>query len=36
MNNYLKDDLPKALNYITVSLASIKKRYLKQIAEQFH
>ena len=30
LNNYLKDDLPNALNYIRVSLASIKKRHLKQ------
>ena len=33
LNNYLKDDLPNALNYIRVSLASIKKRHLKQIAD---
>ena len=33
LNNYLKDDLPNALNHIKVSLASIKKRHLKQIAD---
>ena len=33
INNYLKDDLPNALNYIRVSLASTKKRHLKQIAD---
>ena len=36
LNNYLKDDLPNALNYIRVSLASIKKRYLKQIADHMN
>ena len=29
LNNYLKDDLPNALNYIRVSLASIKKETFK-------
>ena len=29
MNNYLKCDLPNALNYITVSLASIKEAFEK-------
>ena len=29
MNNYLKFDLPNALNYITVSLASIKETFEK-------
>ena len=33
LNNYLKNDLPNALNYIRASLASIKKRHLKQIAD---
>ena len=33
LNNYLKDDLPNVLNYIRVSLASIKKRHLKQTAD---
>ena len=36
LNNYLKDDLPNALNYIRVSLASIKKRHLKQIADHIN
>ena len=36
LNNYLKDDLPNALNYIRVSLASIEKRHLKQIADQIN
>ena len=37
LNNYLRDDLPEALNYIRVSLASImKKRYLKQIADRIN
>ena len=36
LNNYLKDDLPNALSYIRVSLASIKKRHLKQIADQIN
>ena len=26
LNNYLRDDLPEALNYIRVSLASIMKK----------
>ena len=29
LNNYLKDDLPNALNYIRVLLASIRKRHSK-------
>ena len=29
MNSYLKDDLPNTLNYIRVSLASIKKKAFK-------
>ena len=33
LNNYLKDDLPNALSYIRVSLDSIKKKDLKQIAD---
>ena len=36
LNNYLKDDLPNELNYIKVSLASIKKRHLKQIADHIN
>ena len=32
----MKDDFPNALNYIRVSLASIKKRYLKQIADHIN
>ena len=36
LNNYLKDDLPNALNYIRVLLATIKKRYLKQIADHIN
>ena len=36
MNNYLKDDLANALNYIRVSLASIKKIHLKQIADHIN
>ena len=36
LNNYLKDDLPNALNYIRVSLASIKKRHLKEIADHIN
>ena len=35
LNNYLKDDLPDALNYIRVSLASIKN-HLKQIADHIN
>ena len=27
LNNYLKDDLPNELNYMRVSLASVKKRH---------
>ena len=33
LNNYLKDDLPNALNSIRVLEASIKKRHLKQIVD---
>ena len=33
LNNYPKDDLPNALNYIRVLLASTKKRHSKQIAD---
>ena len=36
LNNYLKDDLPNALNYIRVPLASIKKRHLRQIADHIN
>ena len=37
LNNYLRDDLPEALNYIRVSLASImKERHLKQIADHIN
>ena len=36
LNNYLNDDLPNALSYIRVSLASIKKRHLKQIADHIN
>ena len=36
LNNYLKDDLPNALNYIGVSLASIKKRHLRQISDHIN
>ena len=33
LNYYLKDDICNALNYIRLSLASISKRHLKQIAD---
>ena len=33
LNNYLKTDLANALNYMGVSLGSIKKKHLKQIAD---
>ena len=36
LNNYMKDDLPNALNYIRVMLASIKKRHSKQIADHIN
>ena len=36
LNIYLKDDLPNALNYTRVSLASIKKRHLKQITDHIN
>ena len=36
LNNYLKDDLPNALKQIRLSLASIKKRHLKQIADHIN
>ena len=36
LNNYLKDDLPNALKQIRLSLASIKKRHLKQNADHIN
>ena len=36
LNNYLKDDLPNALNYIRLLLASIKKWHLKQVADHIN
>ena len=36
LNNYLKDDLRNALNFIRVLLASIKKRHLKQITNHIN
>ena len=36
LNNFMKDDLPNVLNYIRVSLASVKKGHLKQIADHIN
>ena len=36
LNNYLKDDLLNALNYIRAQLASIEKRHLKQIDDHIN
>ena len=32
LNNYLKEDLPNALNYIRAALGSIKKRHSRETA----
>ena len=36
LNNYLRDDVPNALNVIKVSLAFIKKRHLKHFADHIN